>query len=184
MVAVPCRRRRRSASRRSTCRPPRQGVAGVKVAGIGDVAASPGPRPAGALYPAAGAAARRIRRNARRTAGAAGQPRRSPWSRPDRPDPAGAEARAQAGAVLRSAPHGALPDLPEPVLRTLFDCETEDDWRSRTLGCLELRYGDAEHCPEWTQHKDAILRAWVGDRPGTRPIDLVAARRAGGPARR
>ena len=53
-----------------------------------------------------------------------------------------------------------LPDLPEPVLRTLFDCETEDDWRSEHWAVWELRYGDAEHCPEWTQHKDAILRAF------------------------
>ena len=62
-----------------------------------------------------------------------------------------------------------LSDLPGPVLRTLFDCETESDWHGPVWAVWELRYGDAEHCPEWTQHKAAILKAWISDRPGTRP---------------
>ena len=66
-------------------------------------------------------------------------------------------------------PNTELPDLPEPILRTLFDCETQEDWHSEHWAVWELRYGDAEHCPEWRDHKDAILRAWVADHPGTRP---------------
>ena len=62
-----------------------------------------------------------------------------------------------------------LPDLPGPVLRTLFDCETQEDWHGPVWAVWELRYGDAAHCPEWTQHKAAILAVWIADRPGTRP---------------
>ena len=65
----------------------------------------------------------------------------------------------------------ALPDLPGPVLRALMDCETEEDWASLEHGWTiwELKFGEARYCPQWTQHRDAILRAWIADRPGSRP---------------
>ena len=63
-----------------------------------------------------------------------------------------------------------LPDLPAPILRALFGCETEEDWRSEHGWTVwELRFGEAQYCPQWTEHRAAVLAAWVADYPGTRP---------------
>jgi hypothetical protein len=64
-----------------------------------------------------------------------------------------------------------LPNLPAPILRALFDCEREADWASPEFGWTiwELKFGEAQYCPQWTEHKQAILRAWIADHPGTRP---------------
>jgi hypothetical protein len=63
-----------------------------------------------------------------------------------------------------------LPDLPAPVLRALFGCETEVDWCSEHGWTIwELRYGEAEYCPQWRNHKAELLQVWVADHPGTRP---------------
>ena len=65
-----------------------------------------------------------------------------------------------------------LPDLPEPVLRALLDGPiSEADHRGEhgfaLLDVLYLTTGDV--CPLWVEHREALLRAWIEDRPGTRP---------------
>ena len=64
-----------------------------------------------------------------------------------------------------------LPDLPPPVLRAMLGCATEEDRRDSDHGWAvwDLKYAEDRYCPEWTQHKAAVLQAWVADHPGTRP---------------
>ena len=65
-----------------------------------------------------------------------------------------------------------LPDLPAPVLKALMDVPiTEDEWRGdhgfALLDVMHLSPG--ERCQLWITHRAELLRAWIEDRPGTRP---------------
>ena len=65
-----------------------------------------------------------------------------------------------------------LPDLPAPVLKALMDIPiTEDEWRGdhgfALLDVMHLSPG--ERCQLWITHRAELLRAWIEDRPGTRP---------------
>ena len=65
-----------------------------------------------------------------------------------------------------------LPDLPEPILRALMDVPiTEEDWRGEhAFALLDVAYLTAgDVCPLWVKHRHELLRAWIQDRPGTRP---------------
>ena len=65
-----------------------------------------------------------------------------------------------------------LPDLPAPVLKALMDVPiSEDEWRGdhgfALLDVMHLSPG--ERCQLWITHRAELLRAWIEDRPGTRP---------------
>ena len=64
-----------------------------------------------------------------------------------------------------------LPDLPGPILKALMDIPlSEDDWLHGGWWVWEARYAERpEYCQPWVEHREAILSAWIADRPGTRP---------------